>query len=135
MLPYVRVVANSWLFAPPQQRLSDSVGAGLPGTKTLDRGKFTIENIAVTDRATADGRVGAIDDIVERAVGHCLFDLRLRQEINPVCGTAVRFRVTFLASKGIQLGDSHAMRAERGHRFVHAFEFEQLDDRAGAINA
>ena len=132
MLPYVRVVANSWLLAPPQQRLPDSVGAGLPGTKTLDRGQFTFENLAVTDRTTAGGRADASDDIIERAVGRCLFDLHLRQEINHVFSTAVLFRMAFLAAKAFQLGDSHAMRAERGHRFAHVFKLERLDDRPRA---
>ena len=62
------------------------------------------------------------------------FDLELGQEAHGVLGAAIDLGVTLLAAVAFDLGNGHALHAERGQRLAHLFELERFDDRRDELH-
>ena len=55
-------------------------------------------------------------------------DFDFRQEVHGVLGAAIDLGVALLSAIAFDLGNGHALEAERGQRFAHLVELERFDD-------
>src|SRR5215204_7340357 len=109
-------------------RYSERVGVGLTGAdahRVFDRGD---ENLAVADLAGLGGVVDGVHHLVDLSVVDGDIEPHLGQEVHGVFRAAIDFRVALLAAVAFDLGNRHALHADRGERVADLFKLERFDD-------
>src|SRR5580704_10891947 len=111
-----------------QSKNLERVAVGLAGAdpkRMIDRRH---EDLAVADLAGARARGDDVDRLAGEVGGDRDFDAKLGQEIHDIFGAAVDFGVALLAAIALDLGDRHAVDADRGQRLAHLVELEGFYD-------
>ena len=107
----------------------DGVDAGFTGADADDFFDVGDKDLAIADAAGLGCVADRLDDGLRILVCQNDFDLHLGQEVDNVFGATVKFRVPFLASKALRLGDGDTLQADFLQRLLHLIELEGLDDR------
>src|SRR5712675_510677 len=108
---------------------------GLLGSDPESALDIADENFAVPDLAGLGRLDDGFDCRARLAVRQDDLQLDLWKKIHGILAPAVNFGVTFLASKALDLGNSHPLHAEGGEGFFDVLEFERLDDGLNFFHA
>src|SRR6185437_2321029 len=114
--------------------VSQRIAVDLPGADAHDLLERRDEDFSVADLSG----LGFRGDRLDRRFRHFAFDgdldLELRQEAHGVFGAAVDFGMSLLSPVALDLGDGHALHAQRRKLLADLVEFEGFDDRRDELH-
>src|SRR6188768_3786718 len=124
------VRANNCLIivSPRSLDFLERVVVGLAGADAHGAIEVVDKDFSVADLPSLGRAADRGDDLVGDAVLDADFDFELGQEVHGVFGAAIDFGVTLLPAEALDLGDGHAVDAERGQRVTDFVELEGFND-------